>query len=66
MSLRRLPDDDPERIAGVLERFARLQTLRAGLQVAALAAAVWVLVATVTARCRHARTRTWWMSVERS
>ena len=49
LSLRRLSDDDPERIAAVLDRFARLQALRAGLQVAALAAAVWVLVATVTA-----------------
>jgi urea transporter len=47
LALRRLPDDDPDRIAAVLQRFARLQTLRAGVQVAALAAAVWVLVATV-------------------
>ena len=31
----------------MLARFARLQTLRAGLLVATLAAAVWVLVATV-------------------
>ena len=38
---RRLPDDDPDRIAAVLERFARLQTLRAGLQVAAAGAAAW-------------------------
>jgi len=49
LALRRLPDDDPDRIVAVLERFARLQTLRAGLQVAALGAAVWVLVATVAA-----------------
>jgi len=49
LSLRRLPDDDADRIAAVLERFARLQTLRAGLQVAALAAAVWVLLATPAA-----------------
>ena len=49
LTLRRLSDDDPDRIAVVLQRFARLQTLRAGLQVATLAAAVWVLVATVVA-----------------
>jgi hypothetical protein len=47
LTLRRLSDDDPDRIAAVLARFARLQTLRAGRQAAALAAAVWVLVATV-------------------
>jgi hypothetical protein len=49
LALRRLSDDDPDQIAAVLDRFARLQTLRAGLQVAALAAAVWVLLATPTA-----------------
>jgi len=49
LALRRLSDDDPDQIAAVLDRFARLQTLRAGLQVASLAAAVWVLLATPTA-----------------
>ena len=48
LTLRRLPND-PDRIAVVLARFARLQTLRAGLQVATLAATVWLLVTTVTA-----------------
>jgi hypothetical protein len=49
LTLRRLSDDDPDRIMVVLQRFARLQTLRAGLQVVTLVAAVWVLVATVAA-----------------
>jgi hypothetical protein len=49
LSLRRLSGEDPDRIAAVLDRFARLQTLRAGLQVAALAAVVLVLLATPVA-----------------
>jgi hypothetical protein len=49
LSLRRLSDDDPDQVGAVLDRFARLQTLRAGVQVATVAAAVWVLVATVSA-----------------
>jgi hypothetical protein len=49
LTLRHLPDDGSDRIAAVLARFVRLQTLRAGLQVATLAAAVWALVATVAA-----------------
>jgi hypothetical protein len=49
LALRRLPDEDPDEIAAVLDRFARLQSVRAGLQVAALAVAVWLLLATPTA-----------------
>jgi len=40
-------DDEPT-ITAILSRFARLQTLRAALQVGTAAATVWALIATIT------------------
>lgn len=49
LSLRRLGADESA-VAATLDRFTRLQTLRAALQIATLAATVWALITTLTLR----------------
>lgn len=46
LSLRHTDDEDA--VAAILNRFARLQTLRAALQVGTAAATIWALLATIT------------------
>jgi hypothetical protein len=49
LSQRHVAADDEQALTLIFDRFQRLQTIRAALQTAALAAVVWALVATVTA-----------------
>lgn len=42
--------EDERRLAAILDRFARLQAVRAGLQLVTAAATVWALVATINGR----------------
>lgn len=41
--------DDEQQLAAILDRFARLQALRAGVQVTTAAATVWALATTINA-----------------
>ena len=49
LSQRHVAPGDEHALALIFDRFERLQTIRAAMQVATLAIAVWALVATITA-----------------